>query len=608
MALYLGHPNNGAKTIAPSLTARGIDLLRASPADIRMLTPIDYKQPAFQSYINHLPAFMHAYFTRSVTPTNKECYPIQTPPDDYFPVALPALCVDFPRPLSTEDTQILSNIGFESITIRTKKVMVFNGYSMEQLRTIRDMKPNPVTVTAQNTVNLSCISPLMVVVKVFSAFFKTHSYPAFSDDDQEIVKIMDGHFEKESKRKRGNDDDGGSRSKPTSAANATDPGEDDDDMTEAPESDPPTVHLYKAKPPRINTNAWGSPTTIPNASGIFIAFVPDLATNDSSSVTTVIRDHFFQCLGTSATNCVQTYDAIAAWGNVYRTAAGDILAHMAFMIDLALRCQAAVYPIFSNGKYEGAILSGCRFRLHYRGSVFRPSSYADLQQILENAKLHDSVLDHIAAIAGEEDGVIIRLAGSMRSLQIALKDAELNEEERDSIKREVVHLSFPQRYWGVNATTIGKAFAFLRDVSLKIDDTIPLHPDQIFETDRVALVLSAFGYMAPTFLIPSTPSIKLVASAAPPKTFAVRTVALSSAVHDMHTMLKTKQITNNPANISKSNQDRTFNGAEKQEMWNLICGLVSAPTTGIGSNLGSRGDSGLPERVEVVEGLNMDDF
>jgi len=250
---------------------------------------------------------------------------------------------------------------------------------------------------------------------------------------------------------------------------------------------------------------------------------------------------------------------------------------------MAIRAQAAVYPLFSsNSQYEGAIIVGARFTIGYRGSVYEPITYNQLQVELTDAKLHTAALRRIATTARND---AITEATTMRGLAQVLREAELSEQERQSIMVEAVNLDFNTPFWGINASTVGKALDLIQNIGTDIPTDLPLHHKYLFTTDRVATVLAAFGYMAPTFLIPSAPTIKITRTTPVPKTFVVRQVVTASAISDMNMVLTSHTITNNPSNLSKVNLDRSLTGPPKKEVWTKLIGCVlgapaPADTTG----------------------------
>nr|WNA22198.1 MAG: hypothetical protein [Downy mildew lesion associated ambivirus 3] len=602
MPFYLGHPNNGNQTVSDALLTRNINLLRAKPSEISIIAYAEITQPAYNSYFANLPAFMEATSSNTIQVLTKEGFPISFPIDQCFPLAMANLIVDFPRPLAQDQTDVLAQIGYQQINVNNKTALVFRSPSLTDIRTIRSFKPNTLTRTTVDTVNMDCVGSIVLIHRIFSSFFSTHCYPAFSDDEQHIpYQEFEDVFEWSEQRKRKRDlvDEGNNPRIATSS---------DVIMSESitvPELPRPILEritLFRAKPSIFEGPKWGSSMQLPNASGILVPYVPHLAVFDPILVPDIIQRYFFKCLGSSFTMCRVNFTKLkSSWGNIHQTNLGNVLSHLACMIGIVAHCQARVFPIFDNGVYSGCVLSGSRFTLSTSDSVYRPMAFAQLQEEMISAKFHFAVLNSIAVLVGDGTDQI-RNVKSMRELSNLLRTVEISEETKDAIRKEAVHLNFDNRYLSINSNTLVQAMDLLKDTSQPIANDYPMHPDQIFENDRVASVLSAFGYFAPTLLIPSCTSIKLVDGSEPPKTFACRTVTLSSAIADWKLVLRDKVIHNNPTNLSKSFKDRSFTGADKKRVWMSLLSLSNAQGVATTSN------SGLPDASSSVDDAGWDVF
>jgi len=608
MPFYLGFPANDAQTVSEPLRNRGIDMLRASPSDIKVLVKIHINQPAFVVYVNNLPAFMEANQNRAIVSLAKEGYPINLPVNLCFPFRYPALMIESKVTLSQDKLDKLAEIGYRNIAHQNKTSMVFDNYTLDDVHYIRSLKPIATCRATVNTINLDCMSSLITVIRIFSSFFRTHTYPAFKTDEDVafLMEDFDSILEQGSlKRKRAEVDVGGEGRSQRREEGETE-GEDSTGEDIRPTLLKDRVKIYRAKPQPVEDNVWGDLTKIPNAHGILCPFVPDLTRYDRDMVPDIILSKFISCLGPTFTEQSGNFDRIkSAWGIIHQTDAGDVLAHMGFMIDIACRSQSRVYPLFENGSYVGSVLSGCAFSLKANGVVYRPSSYEQLQTDIEIVKFHSSALRSIAHYVDDMGRQEVLEADSMRKLANFLKTRELTEDAKDAIKREASYLSFPVKYWAINSTTICKILDLLSDTGKPIPDDVPLHPSYIFDNDRVASALAAFGYTAPTLMIPSCPIFKLVGNAVPPKTFVVRAVELSTAIADWKMVLKSKSITNGPANLSSKYRDRSISGGEKAKVWQKLKEVVKVDTAAGGDILGP-----LEEELNStsVGGFDMDDF
>lgn len=589
MSFYLGHPNNGNRTVAPALTARGIDLLRAVPSEINVDIFIEIKQVAFPSYVSNLPAFMMATATRAVVKIpGVTGFPVASlSPEQCFPLRLPPLVVDFTKRPNEAQLAILAGIGYEEITIQNnKQQMIFQHYNLEQARQISSMSANPVTRCTIDTINLDALRGLTLIRRIMSSFFRTHIYPAFSEDEaiipfDDFKEVYD--IDNKQKRKRSDDDVGGGRDHEGNPLTEERSGENEEAEETRPLSPLDRVTLFRAKPSRIEENYWGDVNTIPSLPGILCPYVSQLASNDKTGVPALVQRYFFSSLGSTFADQSANFDKLkTAWGNICSTAAGDVLSHLAFMIDIGLQCQARPYAIFDGTEYMGTVLSGCRFKIRSRSTLYSPIAHADILVKMGDAKFHSAVLTAIANMAGEH-GAAVRACKTMRQLSTVLLGAAMTEDIKDNIRKEAVHLNFGERAWAMNATSLLKLLDLLRDSGVPIDNGVPMHHTSLFNNDRVASALSAFGYQAPTFLIPSCPQLALKSGSDAPKTFVFRAVSLESAVSDWRVVLGSKAITNNPANLSKNHKDRSLSGGEKKNVWMRLTQCVNAQAAANGA-------------------------
>lgn len=350
-----------------------------------------------------------------------------------------------------------------------------------------------------------------------------------------------------------------------------------------------TIKLRVAKPARNDISAWGPSNKMPNTSGVYFPYVPDLASSDTKTVPALINQYFLESLGRNAQTTIETHRAIIrAWGIIGLTDTGNVLAHMATVIRVALQAQGFVYPVFEGGVYEGCILGGGGFAIAIQKSTVLPVEYRDLQQIVQKAGSHSSALKSIAQIVDEdlgEDYEAVMESKSMRALATILVSTALSEEDRDNVLKIARRLTFPQRYWAVNSTTLVKVMDLIRDQTLPIDNDAPLHPSLLFSRDRVELVIGVFGYQAPSFMIPSCPEVRLAKGGALPRTFCVRVVDLGVAITDWKTMIRNKAIRNNPQTLSSRYQDRSFGGADKEVVFGALlnmAGVSDAPEQNTG--------------------------
>jgi hypothetical protein len=309
--------------------------------------------------------------------------------------------------------------------------------------------------------------------------------------------------------------------------------------------------------------------------GIWMPYVHALTSPDSKTVVELIGRYFLRSLAPTVAMCTKVLEDIrSAWGILAETDAGHLLAHMAKCISVGLDCQARIYPIFYEGDYEGSILYGAGFTVTHRNVEYRPISSVQLANAVAASSPKYAILMKISTIAK----VDVLKVSSMQEMRRTLVAVALSAQERLDVETLAARLPPLVPYWKLNTSTILTALELILDPARPLSDDVPMHPSSLFTSDRVALVLAAFGYTAPTFLIPSTPSFKLTGPYPENlRTFVYRLTPLSAAVADFHKMMATLTITNNPSNLSNSFQDRRIEPKDKDKIWSTLLKVVNAP-------------------------------
>jgi len=584
MPLYYGHQNNKGLSVSPLLQIKKINLLRASPHDVRVVAWPLVKQPGYQSYVSYLPAFIKAQIEQKNIPLLQSGYVTNYPADKVIPVAHPSLVVDYSGPVPSKNIETFNDIGFERIKIKgTDNILHFPIVNLSEVRKIRETNPRTVTPAPNNAVNLSAFDSWVTTLRLISGLLSTHIYPAFRDQehyqddidalvyDITLKRKAKGDGKRTSKRQKGDGD-----------AEMEDVEEDetdeDDDGVPLEERAVDTVELSRAKPQKSIERGWGTPGDIPNASGIFFPFVSELSSYDTQTVPELIEHFLFQSLGVTAERQVERMDRLRSdWGLIGKTDAGVVLSHIGKTISLALRSQARCYPVFGEGNvYEGSVLSGARFFVGMHGQVYRPLSYEKLQSEIGDFSTHTKSLEEIMTLAElsiDEKASVT----TMRKLRSVLLKKRIGEDDRDKIRKLAVHLHFKEKFLAVNATTITKIISELLDSAYE-DEDLPMHHSVLFSTDKVLHLLSAFGYQAPSFVIDNCPKVPL--SGKPPTTFVMRQKPLDIAVQDWKSIMDSKEIRNNPKNLSRANRDRSLVGNDKNQIWSELVKLGGTEKSG----------------------------
>jgi hypothetical protein len=577
MPVYFGHKNHRGLSVSPALQSLGIDLLRSTPNDVSAISRPLVVQPGYTSYVSHLSAFMKAYLTRVNVPLNQQGYLAQLPLNQCIQIGHPPLVIDYNGPIPSKHVDILGTIGFERIKMnKTDNILRFPSITLDQAKEIHRTNPNLTTPAPVNTVNLAAFESWISVLKLVSLLLLSHTYPAFTDDDHFLGDI-DTLLEDLTKRKAGSElGNTPKRARQGDAVNRN-RGEGDEEMVDEDDlllPDESTITLHKAKPPRNNVPGWGTPDELPNASGLFFPFVPELTSYDTVTVPRLIETFLIQSLGNKPEKQLEILDKIrSAWGIIGKTDAGNAMAHLCKVIHLSLRAQARAFPFVIDGVYQGCVLSGGRFWVGVNGQVYRPLSYIKLQEETGSYHMHSRVLDRIMELV---DDVDFARPETMRSLRQVLLAATLTEEDRDEVRKLSVSLHFKNdKFLAVNAQTLMRVLQDIISLGDAEDLSLPMHHSALFSRDKVFVSLSSFGYQAPSFQIDNCPKVSL-SSVKPPQTLVVRQKPLDVATVDWKSMIESKEMRNNPRNLSRANRDRSIVGNDKTALWGELVKFARA--------------------------------
>lgn len=184
MSIFLGFSPSDEQTVAPALAARGINLLRAAPHDVNIIAVVKLVQLGFRFYKTVLPAYMEAWVTRKTVALQTPFHPVAFPIAGIFPFTIPPLSVSFKKAPTAQAMETLQGIGYSKTKIRNTEVYTFASYDIHDARTIRELGANLSTIAPRGSVNLDCIGPLTVVLRIFANFFSTHTYAAFQRDGE----------------------------------------------------------------------------------------------------------------------------------------------------------------------------------------------------------------------------------------------------------------------------------------------------------------------------------------------------------------------------------------------------------------------------------------
>lgn len=568
MSLYLAHPTNAstAQVVSPAVRDRGLSLLRAKPCEVQVAVLPTIVQPGYACYTRNLPAFMFATVTGRTTLISNQGYPLPKV-EPLLPWKLPSLIYDFPKKPSDAKIEELRKHS-STVDGRTKSLtFVMTEPTIEAVQHLVATGANTRTRHVINTVNIEAMKTVLILRKLLSAFLLTHGYPAFRHTTDAQIAREDVCEPVVKKRKVS----GSAYMACVSDVNGR--LEDHGDMNEATERQQPGdyVRLSCAKPTKVPGEKWGAVENIPNASGLFVPYVKELAVADPITVPTLVSTYFLRSLAASTQQMFVVLDSIrSSWGVIETCGLGHEISHFCRCVDIALQAQAAVYPVYTNSIYEGTLIYGAGYSVCYRGMSIEPVAYEEIQKVVKMSSTHTRSIESIAHYAHDDDTKTrLREAKSTRELSRIIGEMSLDEAQKQEILGATYTLCYQNKYWSTSPGYIQKSLDYLCNQD-DIPNDVPMHPRYLFSRDRVELVMSAFGHQAYTFMIPNGAKCVLENRDEPPRNFHVRTIATDSAISDMKYVLEHGYITNNMQSLSSKHRDTPLNGRSKKEIWDKL--------------------------------------
>jgi len=442
MRFFFGLPNAGPiSDVSPELQARNINLCKAAPRQIVASGRYTLEQPAYECYSFHLPEFIHATATSRITSFGTG-YPIKTAATDCFPrpeirlgcrVTRPSDdFLEAVKPFVIEENKRTEGKGKDSKLRITYILTAKTGFPafLQKHSKHLDANYDPPAGLLPTTGYIDVIT----IIRIFSGFFRTHLYPAYSTTETTSPEKHIGHRSTTKRLLDEQDESLSKRAKASSQAsksletitrwfkkvpkagtmdvstgfssNLVDPTlpehkdriaakdplyysvtkpveqevsagdvemEEPEEQVKVPEIE---NVLSAARPSPKGILPWGNTNDIPNTDGIVLPYIPELAHYDNAMVPDTIEQFFLGCLGQGGRSTTEEQllhlDQIRQTWNAgtHRTPIANMLAHMAKVISICVRGQARPFPVFVDGEYTGCYGSGAKFSILTGGRAF----------------------------------------------------------------------------------------------------------------------------------------------------------------------------------------------------------------------------------------------
>jgi hypothetical protein len=512
-------------------TSRGLTQQQGpvSKADVHAVP--DSKQIAYDAYKANIDVFLAATANGKSYPTSARSFPF-TIRSLTFPLALPSVVVSF-REMGADTLKAAHKLLVEKSGAVTKIENIANHPNafvvdlpdyptiVKLLPAMRD--PLPSIAGACSPKGLVALCKVFMMMELF---FRTHTYPAFTEAEGGSLKVPRGTFSKPMTIEKAVEAiDTKSLRYPggmdlTHRIRAEDKKDENEEgawighVSDFPKEITFTMGsnaVYTAKPsPLRNSSACvGSPSQVPSLPGIMFPYFDGMNTTDTAMLRTTIATHFLRALGDDPRGEYVRFrnDILTASS----TKSGVILAHMCRGLGLALDSQTQMYAIFDGKVYLGFALLGARWSIRVGNVWHVPLAAQALRDEIGTLRTHKGCLEDVITILRTNFNLDIPVDAS-KPMQIARVlpaivwpgDAAEAKEIQERLETLLGRLDFGIPIVGLAAESLAKALSDIGDPSVALDDQYVHFPSAVHYhllASRSGLVLSRFGSRVPSFSI-----------------------------------------------------------------------------------------------------------
>lgn len=568
--IYIGHPKDG-ESESTELRSLGLRYNKAEPSRIGLIGLRSLEQPGYESYIHHLSGFMYANDTKERQSLHKIGFPIKYPISECFPLLQPPLHVK----VKLNDNEAIkrlfidNQINFTETRQKTGKEehSIFTATNalaaLGPLRSLGIMQSH----APSGQVSFKGYFAYLLATRIFSSFFRTHLYPAYSaPTDQEDYTGQKRRIDEEPQdRKRIRMDE------TTVAPENVRMLGTEDIVPEETESEVEKIVLRYAKPQDSTILPWGSSFgEVPTAHGIVFPFIHQLANWDKEMVPMLMERHFLRCFGHNDGSISNNFSSfVEAWkSECFSTYQGVALSHMAKIILIALPSQSRPFPIFEDGQYRGCYLVGANFSVAIKATLIRPEPFDRNQSDLRSLFGKECFLDFVKeqhVTSDEQVNFDEANFKDLRSVHNWLKEKMTDFEEIPLTRMRAANANFQTRYLPVTVENVQTAIA--SSIQGKIQKDWPLHHEAFLSEDPLELNLSAFGPNVPSPHIPGGKEISTFDTVPSNSTCCFRRCQLRSAVSEWRDVFEKKVVRNEPRNLNAKFQYVKVTGNSEKVAW-----------------------------------------
>jgi hypothetical protein len=610
--IYTANPVE-AKTIQhPEFTKRDLKGMTSGQLErIHMVGVPGGKQLAYDGYIRNLPAFLHATAVHAKVSCTQQWFKAKLPSALIIPLPLPTLTISSPVALKKEEQEeaFKASLG---VAVETTRGPLGKAYIIRHptysLLKVLAAKVHLQTPSLPDATSFFGITSYITTIRILSLFLSVHTYPAYqtaggdySDYMHDIVMDYPYGYHSPGRNYFGLGKD---VANPDGVAYDDLPslgltGVDDHDDNNLITSGQGVVLVAKPAPLRPSIN-YGNPTSVPNLPGYVFPYFHNLVAPGKDTLINVMHSYFLGCFGDSMESGQMAWkDWMRGVDKWYRTREGLQLAHIFFVLRLALEAQGRLYILLgADRKYLGCAILGHRFVINNGGSIMVAYTGTQLRNACIALDEHSKAIETITGVLSE-----LRLASSdgtgmtadlptiqsSRQLFVLMNQREKpgDDETMKILADAIDRLAFSEDLWPFSLDKILTWIEYLVDDTKDIPNTWPMYLSSrlMYEKSRAHQIMSAFGPMAPSLLdqggqeypIPKGLAAEDAASVEDPTSRqAVMSAVLISgkkldiAINDCLSMVKKRRIRQNLKERAAGYRTIKFTGQGRDKIWNAL--------------------------------------
>lgn len=247
---------------------------------------------------------------------------------------------------------------------------------------------------------------------------------------------------------------------------------------------------------------------------LLFPYLSALAKRDMDSIMDTLDKYLRPLLGENETDSRETFEWLRTrMGLLSDTVWGDELAHLYSGIGLMFESGSTLRVITtSNNVYQGFCLVGGGYTLSQFDTVYTPVLNTRFAEVFSQASPHNSSFSKILELISFPEDILREEAkvscNTVSKLGSLIRQYGINSNMEERIKLEARNLCFPTDS-NLPATAHNVARVLRAMSSNESEEFFPLHPSMIMDRDRRKRLLSSFGAVAPSFLVPGGRSVSL---------------------------------------------------------------------------------------------------